>query len=123
MNLRTISIIIVALVVVVVAGLYLNSTISSTHSAPTTKTFTLKVENRKVVEGSGDLTANQGDTVVINITCDEDEELHLHGYDRAIDLAPNTQETLTLVANMAGHFPFELEHSKTELGALSVLPK
>lgn len=120
MSPRTFAIILVALVLVAIGVTYARS--SGRAYVPVTREFTLQVVQRKVVPGPTLLTARQGDTVVIHITCDEAEELHLHGYDRAIDLAPGVEETLTVVANMSGHFPFELEHSKTELGALEVTP-
>ena len=100
-------------------------TISPTQAetSTTTDAFALKVVDRKLVTGSGGLTAHEGDTVRITITVNEDEELHLHGYDKAIDLVKDIPNTLTFTANISGRFPFELEHSKTELGAVSVLPK
>jgi len=65
----------------------------------------------------------QGDNVTINITVDEDEELHLHGYDVHTDLQKGIPGSLSLVASSSGRFPFELEHSSTELGALEVQPQ
>ncbi len=88
-----------------------------------TKTFELEVKNRKLVSGSDSLQVNQGDNVTIKITVDEDDELHLHGYDKSVDLTANQPDELNFVANVTGRFPYELEHSKTELGALEVLPK
>ena len=91
-------------------------------SGPTTKEYYLVVSNKKLA-GPTTLTAGQGDTVVLQVTADEAEEFHLHGYDRVLDLQPGVQSTLTLTANMSGRFVFELEHSKTELGALEVYPR
>lgn len=133
MNTKTVGGMIIVLAILGIAGYYLlgkpqsapsaASVSNAATDATTTKEFTLKVQNRTLVEGSGQLTVNQGDTVMIHITVDEAEELHLHGYDKHIDLEPNQEGTLTLVADTSGHFPFELEHSKTELGALDVLPR
>lgn len=87
------------------------------------KTFQLVVKNRKLVSGDSVLKVTQDDDVVIKITVDEDEELHLHGYDKSMDLEKGKQGTLSFVAKVTGRFPFELEKSKTELGALEVQPK
>lgn len=95
---------------------------STTSQAPKTKAFTLSVVGRKLVSGDTTLKVKEGEKVIINITVDEDEELHLHGYDVHIDLKKDQQGTLTLVTSSSGRFPFELEHSGTELGALEVLP-
>lgn len=65
----------------------------------------------------------EGDNVEIKITVDEDEELHLHGYNKMVDLTSGKAGKLDFVANLTGRFPYELEHSKTEIGALEVSPK
>jgi hypothetical protein len=81
------------------------------------------VKNRKLVSGPAILTAIQGDDVTIKITADEDEELHLHGYDKAVDLEKDKPAELHFTANLTGNFPYELEHSSTEIGSLQVQPK
>ncbi len=88
-----------------------------------TKTFDLVVKGKKLASGSADLKATEGDQVTINITNDEPEELHLHGYDKSVNLEASKSAQLTFTANLTGRFTFELEHSKTELGALEVQPK
>ena len=88
-----------------------------------TKTFKLVISERVIVSGSSTLTVHQGDEVTITITSDEKEEFHLHAYDNSVDLEPNKTVSLTFTADKAGRFPFELEDSQTELGALEVLPK
>ncbi len=120
MNLKTIAVVGIGLIVLACAAYYLAGVVSP--SAPTTKTFTLVVADKKLVKGEPTLTAHVGDTVVISITADEEEEFHLHGYDRSVDLHPGEEASLTLVAEASGRFEFELEKSKVELGALEVQP-
>ena len=90
---------------------------------PEVKEFSIKISDGKIVAGNGDIKVREGDVVSIAIVANEEEELHLHGYDKAVELAKDATGTLTFMANITGRFPFELEHSKTELGAVSVLPK
>ncbi len=97
------------------------SSTSAQLSSP--KTFDLVVKGKKLASGSADLKVTEGDIVTINITNDESEELHLHGYDKSVTLEANKPASLTFSANLTGRFPFELEHSKVELGALEVQPK
>jgi len=101
------------------------SQIQTAHASPTpeVKTFELVVKSRKLIVGESTLKAIQNENVVIKITVDENEELHLHGYDKSVDLEKGKQGTLSFVAKITGRFPFELEKSKTELGALEVQPK
>lgn len=87
------------------------------------KTFDLVVKSEKLVSGPETIKVTEGDIVTINITCDCDEELHLHGYDKAVDLTANQPASLTFTTNLTGRFPYELEHSSTEIGALEVQPK
>lgn len=92
-------------------------------STSTEKAFALVVQNKKIVSGSGDITVNQGDTVTLVVTNDTDEEVHLHGYNIMVDLSAGKPGVLTFTATQSGRFPFELEHSGTDLGAISVLPQ
>jgi hypothetical protein len=94
-----------------------------TKVTSTPKTFELVVKGKKLTSGPQVLQVNEGDEVVIKIVSDEAEELHLHGYDKSLDLDANVPEQLSFTANLTGRFPYELEHSKIEIGALEVLPK
>lgn len=87
------------------------------------KTFELVIKQKELVSGSETLKINEGDQVVIKVTADEAEEFHIHGYDNFVDLLPNQQKELKFTANLTGRFIFELEKSKTDLGALEVSPK
>jgi len=98
---------------------------NSSTSAQTsnTRSFDLVVKNKKLVSRPETLTVKEGDQVTINITCDQDEEFHLHGYDKSVELQTNKPTKLSFTADKTGRFPYELEHSKTEIGALEVQPK
>lgn len=102
---------------------YQHSSPTSSADTPVQKSFTLVVEGRKLVMGPSVLSVTQGDVVTIHITVDEEEELHLHGYDKSIDLEKGKEGSLVFDASASGRFPFELERSKTELGAVEVAPR
>ena len=95
----------------------------STSTQPQTKAYSLVVKERRLVSGPSTLSATQGDRVSVTITVDEDEELHVHGYDKKLELEKDKPATLSFTANLTGDFPYELEHSSTELGSLQVQPK
>lgn len=99
------------------------ASVANSAKIPDVKEFTLHIVDQKIVEGSGDIEVRQGDVVSITIVINEDEEVHIHGYDKSTDLTRDIPGTLTFIANSRGRFPFELEHSKTELGAVSVVAK
>lgn len=98
-------------------------TINPQNNQTATKKFSLILKNKKIASESSILQVNQGDQVVMEITSDEDEELHLHGYDLSINLEKYKPAQLTFKANISGRFPYELEKSSTELGTLEVLPQ
>lgn len=87
------------------------------------KTFEIMIKDKKIVSGPETIKITEGDEVVIKITADEDEELHLHGYDKSVDLEKDKSAKLSFTANLTGRFPYELEKSKTDIGALEVSPK
>lgn len=86
-------------------------------------TFEIVIQNKKIVSGPTTIKVNQGEDITIKITSDEAEEFHVHAYDESVELELNKQAMLTFNAKLSGRFPFELEKSKTELGALEVQPK
>ena len=96
----------------------------ATESAsPSPKTFELVVKGRKLVSGPQTINVTEGDNVTIKITSDQEEELHIHGYDKSVDLQKDIPAELSFTANLTGRFIYELEKSGTEIGALEVLPK
>lgn len=60
------------------------------------------------------------ETVVIRVTSDEEEELHVHGYDLLLDLAPGEPAELTFTADIPGVFEVELEGSGLKVAELQV---
>ncbi len=87
------------------------------------KTFSLVIKDKKIVSGGETLKINEGDDVIFKVMSDEAGELHIHGYDRSLDLVKNQEVFITFTADLTGRFEFELEQSKTHLGALEVQPK
>ncbi len=81
------------------------------------------IKSRKLVSGTETIKVSQDDKVEINVTSDEPEEFHIHGYDNSVDLEKDTKATLSFTANISGRFDYELENSKTDIGALEVSPK
>lgn len=84
--------------------------------------FTLVVEGKKLVSGPSVIRVTKGADVLLLVTADAAEEFHLHGYDRSVELEPGVPAELAFTATLTGRFPFELERSKTDLGALEVRP-
>lgn len=92
-------------------------------SPDTSKNFEIIIKNKKIISGQSTIAVTEGDEVTLTITSDEPEEFHLHAYDNSVELEANVPAELKFTADKTGRFPFELEESQTELGAVEVLPK
>jgi heme/copper-type cytochrome/quinol oxidase subunit 2 len=53
--------------------------------------------------------------VSIRVTSDVADEVHLHGYDKKVDVAPGAPATLTFTADIPGIFEVELESRSIKL--------
>lgn len=99
------------------------SPIVNTDQQSPERVFELVVRDSKLFSGPAVLQVNQGDSVRIKITADMSDELHVHGYDKSVELIKDQPVELSFVADVAGRFPYELEEKEIDLGELIVNPK
>jgi hypothetical protein len=64
----------------------------------------------------------QGRNVVITVTSDVADEVHVHGYDLSADVAPGAPATIRFTADAPGRFEIELENSGVQIAELEVRP-
>jgi hypothetical protein len=69
--------------------------------------FAITIKNRKVDAAQKLITVTRGDTLEIEFATDEAAELHLHGYDKLINVAPSAPAVLRVEATVAGRFSVE----------------
>jgi hypothetical protein len=62
----------------------------------------------------------RGKTVELVVSSDVADEVHLHGYDRKVDVPAGGKATLSFVADVPGVFEVELEKSKVQIAQLEV---
>lgn len=72
--------------------------------------------------GVKELVFRKGDTIRFTVVSDQPEEIHLHGYDVAKDVAPGRPATFAVPAKIEGIFEAELEHSGTQIASITVEP-
>ncbi len=100
------------------------TTSTTTTTAPTTtEAGTSSVEiivAGGVVDGPGTLEVDLGTAVVIVVTADVTDEVHLHGYDVFADVGPSSAAVIEFVADVPGRFEMELEDSRTLLLEIEV---
>jgi heme/copper-type cytochrome/quinol oxidase subunit 2 len=58
--------------------------------------------------------------VRLEVTADRTDEVHLHGYDRKVDIEPGKPAVLEFTADVPGVFEVELEEAGLELVELQV---
>ena len=64
----------------------------------------------------------QGRDVVIIVTSDVADEVHVHGYDLMADVAPGAPATISFTADAPGRFEIELENTGVQIAELEVRP-
>jgi heme/copper-type cytochrome/quinol oxidase subunit 2 len=92
---------------------------TSTTEAPAATTIEISVTGG-AVEGPGRVSVPLGDLVVLTVTADVTDEVHFHGYDISVDVAPGRPAILELEADIPGVFEVELEGARLELVVVEV---
>jgi len=72
------------------------------------------------ITGGGKRSTKLGEPVVIKVTSDIADEIHVHGYDKKADAGPGLVATITFVADKPGIFEVELEKKGLKLFELEV---
>jgi hypothetical protein len=96
---------------------------ASAGATPGDGVFELVVRNGRLVSGPALIQVHEGQRVILRITSDATDELHLHGYDLHARIRPQETASLEFSANRTGRFGLELHKAHTELGALEVYPR
>ena len=74
-------------------------------------TINVTVANGKVNPSGATVKAKAGQSVLVTAISDTDEELHIHGYDKELELTPGKSASVTFTANMKGTFEIETHKS------------
>lgn len=86
-------------------------------------------ENILVLNYSGTTTTPQniqikeGEDITIKVTSPVADEVHIHGYDKTIELVPDIESSLTFNANLTGKYEIELHEAHVLLGTIEVYPQ
>ena len=89
-------------------------------AAPTVQTIDVKVQGGKASGNTGRVTVALGTPVVLSVSSDVADEIHVHGYDRMAPVPAGATASVTFTANKPGVFDVELENSKLQLLQLQV---
>lgn len=67
-------------------------------------------------------SVRRGDRVVVTVRCDVEDEVHVHGYDLKLDVAPGQPARVLFQATLVGAFDIELESRHLLLAKFEVAP-
>lgn len=93
---------------------------SSATGADTVKEISVTVVDGDVSPAPDRIEVSKGQTVRITVRSDVADVVHVHGYDKAATLAPDTPSTMEFVADTAGLFEVETHVTKLQLLQLVV---
>ncbi|HZC26092.1 MAG TPA: cupredoxin domain-containing protein [Actinopolymorphaceae bacterium] len=97
-----------------------SGTAERSGSAPTVKVLHVKIMAGKVSPNAENVKVPKGTKIRIEVTSDAADELHVHGYDKELEVKPGTPGTLTFVADETGRFEIEMHSSDTLVYQLEV---
>ena len=89
---------------------------------PQVTTVRIVVRDGKVVGGLKRTTVDQGNKVALVVSSDVADEVHLHGYDKMVDVTPGKPARLVFVASLPGRFEVELEDRGLQIADIEVRP-
>jgi hypothetical protein len=89
---------------------------------PQVEIVRIVVRGGKVVGGLQRPTIDQGKKVAIVVGSDVADEVHLHGYDKSVDVTPGKAARLVFVASIPGRFEIELEDRGLQIADITVRP-
>jgi hypothetical protein len=74
-------------------------------------TIDVTVANGKVNPSGATIKVKAGQTVLVKVISDAADELHIHGYDKELELSPGKAASVKFTANMKGTFEVETHKS------------
>ena len=95
---------------------------ATTSEGPGTIHINYVITGAKPEGGIARDSVSRGRIVVIRVTSDIADEVHLHGCDLTANVAPGAPATIRFTANAPGRFEIELEESGVEIAELEVRP-
>jgi hypothetical protein len=94
---------------------------SATPSAPQADvTINVTIVNGKVNPNGATIQVKAGQTVLVTAVSDTAEELHIHGYNKLLELSPGKPASVKFTANMKGTFEMETHKSGKLVAKLAV---
>lgn len=86
----------------------------------TVRTISVKVRGGKASGDTGKVTVPLGSPVIISVSSDVADEIHVHGYERTVKVPAASTASIAFTANKPGTFDVDLDNPKVALLQLQV---
>lgn len=78
------------------------------------------LHNGETVSGPATISFKIGDTVKFKVISDKDDQIHIHGYNKEVDLKSGEYQTVEFKATIAGKFEIEIHSNDSLVTTLEV---
>jgi hypothetical protein len=102
------------------AGATQTAAATSSSPTPAVKTIDVTYSGGKITGVDPRVSVEVGEQVVLRVTSDIVEEIHVHGYDLYADLVPGQTAQLAFTADLPGSYEVELHEAGRPLFQLRV---
>ncbi|MDQ3994025.1 MAG: hypothetical protein M3265_04450 [Actinomycetota bacterium] len=98
------------------------TTAPTATAEPAPRRIRLVIRGEQVVGGVRRIALDQGAQVVLVVSADVSDHVHIHGYDLLAEVRPGRPARFEFEADVTGRFDIELEDRHLEIAELSVRP-
>ena len=95
-------------------------TTPSTAPTPSVRTITIELKDGKTSPNGDRVNLDEGEPFVLDITSDRDDEVHVHGFDKEIEVTAGKRVTVTMMADRTGRFEVESHHPELLIVVLQI---
>lgn len=89
-------------------------------AGPVTRTISVTIHGGQVSGETGRIMVPLGTPVIVTVTSDVADEMHVHGYDKEAEIPAGGTASVSFTANIAGVWEVELHGSGKQLLQLQV---
>ena len=93
---------------------------STAASAAPAHTLVITLAKGKVEPNGERINLNRGDTVRLEITSDRDDEIHVHGVDKSVEVKAGKRASADFVVEQTGRYEIESHHPELLIAVLQV---
>lgn len=91
------------------------------HAPVLTHKISLRIVDRRLAKGPEELNAFVGDTAHISVMSNSALSIHLHGYERHLDVQADVPSELIVPLVNSGRFELEVHEADGQFGHLAVI--